>query len=560
VLPCWVVALTAVLLWPLTRSGYLLGHDMVFTPEQPLNLPAIGVSSAPPRAVPLDALIAVAERIADGAVIGRLALVLPVLAAGLGVAALLRGAPLAARLAAATAAVWNPYVVERLTLGQWALIWSYAALPWLVLALVRGRGAAGWLLRGLALAAASITPTGGLIATVSAIVVVAAGVGRPRREVLATAALGVALQLPWLTAAAATTASATSDPAAVAAFAARGEHPGGVLFSLLGGGGIWDADAVPDSRGGALPWLWLAVLVAAAGYGVPKLVALLGRRLVIALGVLAVAGLVLALLPSVPGGAALTRAAVDHVPGAGLLRDAQKWVLPLVLLETLLIGAAVARLAERLAGIQWRIVLCTAGAALPLIALPDAAATLRTPLEPVHYPSDWAAVSDRLAGGDVAVLPWGSYRTFAWAPGRSVLDPAPRLLPAPTVVDDRLAINGTLLAGEDPRAAAVHGALASGPELAAGLARQGITWVLVEHGTPGTVPDLSALQLVHTGPNVSLYRVPGPITPWHVAAARTATVFAGYSLAAAVLLVLFGWTVGARRHDKGPGRDRRSRC
>src|SRR4051812_14916263 len=81
------VTLAAVLLWPITRGGYLLGHDMVFTPRQPLGLAAIGVSSAAPRAVPLDALVALAERIMDGAVVGRLAVVLPLVGAGIGAAA-----------------------------------------------------------------------------------------------------------------------------------------------------------------------------------------------------------------------------------------------------------------------------------------------------------------------------------------------------------------------------------------------------------------------------------------------------------------------------------------
>src|SRR5206468_1421995 len=102
-------------------------------------------------------------------VVGRLANTLPLLGAGLGVAAVLRRQPVAARLAAATAAVWNPYVVERLALGQWALLWSYAALPWLIVTITAVRGRAGLAARAGTLAAASITPTGGVIAAVSAV-------------------------------------------------------------------------------------------------------------------------------------------------------------------------------------------------------------------------------------------------------------------------------------------------------------------------------------------------------------------------------------------------------
>jgi hypothetical protein len=554
VAPVWVLLLGAVLLWPTTRSGYLLGHDMVFTPRQPLDLQAIGVSSAPPRAVPLDALVALAERVVDGAVIGRLALLLPILGAGLGVVALLGAVPLPARLAGATAAVWNPYVVERLALGQWALVWCYAALPWIVLAIARLRGRAGWLARGAAMAAAAITPTGGVIGAVTAIGVTA-GLRRPRGQVLATAGLALVLQLPWLVPAAVSTAAATSDPNGVAAFAARAEHPGGVLLSILDGGGIWDSDVMPQSRAGALPWLWLAVLLASAGYGTGRLIALLGKRLVATLAVLSAAGLLVALLPALPGGAALLRAATQHVPGAGLLRDGQKWTLPLVVFEALLVGAAVARLAARARATPWRALLAVAAVAVPLIALPDAAATLRPTLEPVHYPADWSRVAALIDRGDVAVLPWGSYRTFPWAPGRSVLDPAPRLLPAPTVVDDRLAVSGTLLAGEDPHADAVRRALHTGSRLAVSLAAQGVAWVVVEHGTPGDVPELGALSRVYSGRDVSLYRVPAPVREQQPSTVRVAAVLAGDALAVTllaglVLVALYARSPRARTRRK----------
>jgi hypothetical protein len=541
----WAAALSALLLWPITRAGYLLGHDMVFTGRQPLDLAGIGVSSASPRAVPLDALVALAERLVDGAVIGRLALIIPLIAVGIGAAALLGSVSLAARLAACGVVVWNPFVVERLALGQWALLWAYAALPWLILAMLRNGGSAGWLRTAVALAAASITPTGGLIAGASA-VAVAFGLRRRRRDVVASAALVLVLQLPWVVPALVSSASATSDPAAVAAFSARAEHPGGVLLSLLGGGGIWDADVVPHSRGGALAWVGLVVLAAAAVFGARRLTALLGGRLVGSLAVLSGVGLLLAALPSVPGGDALVRAAVAHVPGAGLLRDAQKWILPLVLFESLLVGAAVEGMAQRVRGLSWRPLLVVAAVAVPIILLPDAAATLRPTVEPVHYPRDWATVRDRMDGGVAAVVPFGSYRSFPWAAAGSVLDPAPRLLRVSTVVDDRLAVSGHLLGGEDPRARAVARALDAGGDLPHQLARIGITWVIVERDTPGTVPELSGLAPSYLGQSVSLYRVPGPISRHRASPAKVAAVLLGDLLAVLVLFLLAVRVASAR--------------
>jgi hypothetical protein len=115
----------------------------------------------------------------------------------------------------------------------------------------------------------------------------------------------------------------------------------------------------------------------------------------------------------------------------------------------------------------------------------------------------------------VLVLPFGSYRSFGWAPGRTVLDPAPRWLPAETVVDDRLVVSGAVLGGEDPVARRVAALLdsAPGPErLATALAGQGIGWVVRETDTPGPpVADLSGLRPVVTGGAVELYQVPGPV-------------------------------------------------
>ncbi|MDQ1722650.1 MAG: hypothetical protein QOI26_2384, partial [Pseudonocardiales bacterium] len=87
---CWVLGLSVVLLWPQRLAGYGLGHDMVFTPHQPLTLQSFGLGSVAPRAVPLDAVVALASRAVDGAVLGRIALLAPLLLAGWGCARLLR--------------------------------------------------------------------------------------------------------------------------------------------------------------------------------------------------------------------------------------------------------------------------------------------------------------------------------------------------------------------------------------------------------------------------------------------------------------------------------------
>lgn len=506
----WSALLAVLLLWPQRSSGYGLGHDLVFTPRQPLSWASVGLGSSSPRAVPLDAVVGTLSKIADGAIIGRIALLAPLLLAGIGAARVVGHERLPGAFAASGFAIWNPYVIERLALGQWALLLAYAALPWLVLAGTRlreeGTGLAPLLLW---VALASMTPTGGVIAAVVAAVVSAPRTRTGWRRWLAVPAGAALLQLPWVLPAVAGSAHVTSDPAGVAAFAARAEHSGGVLLSLLGTGGIWDADVVPGSRDGPLAFAGLAVTLAAALLGWPRLVQLLGVTTVLRLAACAAAGLVLAAAASVPGLDAGMRWIVRTLPGGGLLRDAQKWLAPYAMLVALLAGAAVARLALSSA---WRAAVAAFALAGPLLLLPDAMRTVHTTVEPVRYPQDWSWARDDVGhGGDVAVLPFQSYRRFPWAPGRTVIDPTPRLLPGAVVVSDQLAVSGRVLYGEDERARRVAVALRAGAALPGKLAAAGIGWVLVERDTPGDVPDLHGLPLVREGRNLALYRVPGAV-------------------------------------------------
>jgi hypothetical protein len=337
------------------------------------------------------------------------------------------------------------------------------------------------------------------------------------------AGLAAVLNAPWWVPGALHGGGAVSDPAAVAAFAARAEGPGGVAASLLGLGGIWNANVVPASRQGVLVPLVAVLLLVGTVVGVRHLAEAWGRAPVVGLSALAALGLLLAGTAAVPGGDAALRWLIEKVPGAGLLRDSQKWVAWWALLAAL----ACAMAAGRLAGaVRHRIGAAAAGgrrfapatllaltAALPIAVLPDLAWGGAGRLRPVHYPTDWSAVRELLVAdphpGDVLVLPFQPYRRFAWNGERPQLDPAPRLLPRRTVVDDALTVDGRRLSGEDPRADQARRALADRDA----LADLGIGWVLVSLGTPGRVDyDLVAgLPTAYSGRWLTLYRLPGPV-------------------------------------------------
>ncbi|MEV5631525.1 hypothetical protein [Micromonospora tulbaghiae] len=501
------VVVTALILAPLAAPGYALRYDMVFVPRQPLSWDLVAPAQSLPRAVPMDALVSLVTQLVPGWVVQRAALAGAVLFAAVGAGRLVPTQRRAVRLVAAVAYAWAPYLAERLLIGQWGLLLAYAALPWLVRAALDLRaGRDGAPARVVLLAApAAITPTGGLIA-LATVLVLAADRARLRRSAVAVGGVAL-LNAPWLVAALVTGAGGTSDPAGVAAFAARAENWAGPLVALAGTGGIWNVQATPASRSATLAPLATVVLVVLAAVGA----ALLRRRLpagaAVRLGVLAGGAYLLAALAVLPGGNTALSWAVAHVPGAGLLRDGQKFLAPyaLVLVVCAALGAErlVARIDLEVGGIVLAGLLL-----LPVAAMPDLAFGGAGRISPVRYPADWGAVAERLPPdpGEILALPLTAYRAYPWNPGRVVLDPAPRYLPGTVLTDDTLVVDDVAVAGENPRLREVRRVLAEGRPVSA----TGVRWVVVQHGTPSTVDPavLAGLDLRYEGESLSLYRNP----------------------------------------------------
>ena len=258
-------------LGPGLGRGFLLSYDMVFVPRLPFAAARPGL--APPRAVPSDLVTAVLSRALPGDIVQKIVLLSIFVLACSGAAGLLDREPLLARLAAGVCYAWNPYVGERLIIGQWALLLGYAGLPWVLRAvlapdLVARRGAVRL---GLALLPAVIGGFAAMTITALAVLPAVLLARSARRAAVALAALAVG-SLPWFIPS--LLHPVYADPAGVAAFAARADTPFGTLGSLLMLGGGWNAQTVPAAYGGAWSALWLALVIAAlAGY------VLIGRRL-----------------------------------------------------------------------------------------------------------------------------------------------------------------------------------------------------------------------------------------------------------------------------------------
>ncbi len=555
VLDAWPVLVAAVLCLPLlTHGGYPLARDLVFVPHQPWTLATVGLGDGAPRAVPLDAVVSALTSVVDGGWLARVAIPLILAAAGWGTHRLVRDLGTVARLSAGGFAVWNPYVVERLALGQWALLAGYAAVPWLLVAARRYResgaladlgASAAWL--GLA----SLTATGGVLGSLAAL---AGGAGRSARTWWLVGVCA-ALQLPWLVPSVVGAAAGTSDPTGVDAFSAGAEGPGGVLTALVGLGGIWDANSVPTTRDSWWSTVTAVLVLAVLALGWRTLVRVRGRDDMIRLASLAAAGLVLAFASSVPAGAAVLHWLVETVPGAGLLRDSQKFLAPLVVLAAVSVGAVAHLAVEVVRRHGAEVVLATGLVAVPLpfLLVPDGAATVWPTLRPVTYPVGFDRVAQILdegpAGATLATLPWRSYRGFAWGHGLISSDPALRWFDRDVLVSDDLQVGPTRVRGESIRGQALGRALEDGP-VAPALREQHVTWALVYLDDPDAAGlDLHGLTSAYADADLALYLVPGSTAVPRSAGPFPRTV-TGLVDGLALVLMTGGLVLAARRRGK----------
>lgn len=411
--PLWAGVLITALLWPLLWPGQLALRDMLVLDSPALSAAALGTGDLPARNAPQDGLLALLGLVLPASWVARVLIVGGAVAGAWGAVRLagLCGASRFSTLAALTVALWNPFHVERLLQGHWSLViaaWLLSLIAWAGLA---GRSGVQW----LAVWAASLTPTGGVFSLLTAV-----STARGRR--LPTLAFSLLCCLPWIIPAlVAGSAASGASAASVAAFAPRAEAGAGTPGTLLGLGGIWNADAVPPSRetGLALLGALLFALLLTRVRHVPAPLLLLAG--------LGLGGAILAwLLPDVLAWA------VTHVPGAGLLRDASK-------LTALALPAYVAAAASTRGWWPGLVI------ALALLQVPDSPRALSA-LTPQEITVDEALV-DRVAGRDVLLVdePVLTRR----ADGTVILNPLLKALPV--VESGALVVDGVLVDAPSPR-------------------------------------------------------------------------------------------------------------
>ena len=541
-------------LGPGLGRGFLLSYDMVAVPRQPFGAAMFGLSGGPARAVPSDAVLAALSRVIPADLAQKALLLAIFMLACAGAAALLPREPWYARLAAGVFYTWNPFVAERLIIGQWALLLGYAGLPWVLRAAHDLGREPSW--RGTGRLAVALLPAavGGFAAmTISALVALPAAAlsarqpaARWRAGAIALAVIGAA-SLPWLIPS--LLRPVYADPAGVAAFAARADTPFGSAGSVLMLGGMWNARAVPAGYGGGWSVLWLAaVLTALAGF------VLLAQRPARwpGLGTAAVVGLAIACLGLTGPGQDLLRAAQVLWPGFAVLRDGQQFAAPLALAEALGVGLAAAWLARRpvpqraaypacqpgphpggatnqmvgdtnqvvggtnqmvgtgrAAGLMLAVCLLLA----PVLLLPGLAWGAAGRLRPAQYPAGWLAAARLIdsspAAGTVLVLPWAGYRSPAWNGGRTMLDPWPRLMSRPVIWNDGPRVGPLQLRPDDPAARALDGVIRGGGPLTGALRAAGVRFVISDGGAGGVADRLPGATKVTVSPGLTVYLLTG---------------------------------------------------
>ena len=508
---------TWVVLSGVRGPGHRLVRDFVAvpTPAAPESLLPSTASSL--RAWPLDALTWAASFVIPTAVQQVVLLASCLLLAGVGTGLVVRRAGTAAAVAAAWVAIWNPYVTERLLLGQVPTLLGYACLPWIVV-VGRSRLASGRRLALLFLVAApaAVTPWGGVVALVAAVLVELSRADRTPRRVLLVTGVGVLWCSPWLLPAL-LTGGVTADPDGPAAFALADDSGLGTWVSALMGGGVWAKGAQPLSRSDpvALAASMVLLVLALGGLAVlarsapgtarPSRVRILVTAVVALLALLGPA--TLAWWGSGPGLEVLVR--LQQVPGVALVRDQHRMLAPAVLTLAVLVGLAVGWLARH-GGTAASALGGVLVIALSVASVPDLTRSVHTAYRPVVYPQEWDAVIDAVSVDGtptVLSLPWQPLRRPTWAGDPAFLDPLPRAVPGTTLVSTALSVErgGTVVVVDDTP---VDEVWATGEVSADSLRRHRVTHVVEWLGTPGALATgHDGWRLVHSGAEFRVWDV-----------------------------------------------------
>ena len=463
----WFALLGVGILGPLLSGGYLLLLDL---PEGPrpvwphvFPLPSEGLVSA--SAALGGTLIALLAKVSPE-MQNKLLILAIVMVGGVGLArACIKylGTSVSAAMVAATFFVVNPFVYDRVLMGQLVLLLAYALLPFTLRSLIDlvNEGSRSSLLSSLAwtsLIALVDLHIGGMSLLLLFLTILMSP-STPRAKLmrcLAVVGVLIALNLYWLIPASVANESARLGSGDLVAYAPRPRSPR-ILAHVLLLHGVWRTEFTSPLASNPVLFLGTFLpLLASACIGLyASLTMVRHSRLAKLLGLSALISIVLAMGTSFPATSWFTQLLFDHVPGYGIYREPQKWVALLAFCYAIFAAFGVDKLRGGVHARAPRVAsLVAMGLLLPIAATSTMWWGFDGQLQTSEFPDDWARANEitRSQSGRLLFLPWNLYQPLPFAGNRSVVSPAERFFDMPVLVSGDAALGvSDSTAALDPR-------------------------------------------------------------------------------------------------------------
>lgn len=516
VLGLWSLILTVVVLWPFWKAFFthsqsvaFMVRDMMVPTTMVLNGLNSGTTGAAPRALPQDVVLSILSPYISAIDLVTLTVLFCAFASIFYTATLVKqatDAPLYVQLACTLFVLWNPYTIERMLQGHWSVVTAMWLLP--AIAYLSATGRTGQLMLFLGICA--LTPTGWLLGGITALVFATSHFQRA-----AMLFIQLFLATPWLLVTLINNPAIASSAQSAALFAPRAEPGFGTLGSLLGLGGIWNANAVPASRT-ALTAGISVVLVLFILLGAQQL-----WKVYRPVAILTALALLLPFLASTDPGISALGWIVETIPGGGILRDSQKFVALAIPGFVLMLATSITLSAQWIAQharSRLPVLLRTLSLAAGILIVCTVPGLPRdiSPLQPRPIEPEWRQIINAVGSSPdslTLLLPPGNYRMHEGTP---VVDPALKMLPGTPVDPGFLVVNNNLIDG-DPQSIRLLQETMRGIDHLAG---SGVGWVLVDRHSFSPDVDTSALdklltnhQKIVQGNGLELYRIANPVVP-----------------------------------------------
>lgn len=502
------VVLSLGVLGPLLLPGYILTMDMVFVPHPPLPT-EINAS------YPFYAALHFLSYVIPGDVLQKLILLAILTLCGIGMYRLLEyELPKLNRWVIIAASVFytvNPFVYERLMMGQFAVIAGYSLLPFFIVSFARFLHgldwrqlvrASGWL---FAISTLSIHSVGPAVILATLIWIVALWRHRGTkfwhlsltRLAVGAVALIVASSY-WLVP---TMLGLNQAASAIGGVGDVTFKTQGNIFSILRLEGFWAEGRglfAPAHITATIPIIWQLLVWIALVCGAVVLWRRYRSKAVIYIGIIAIGGIL----------------AFTGLPALGdAYREPHKFVMLVAI--GLTVCAAIGT--DRLLQVKKLKVLAPAIIAMPLLLSPVMLWGFSGQLVAHPYPSEWQSLNQKLRSlpdnKSIIFVPWHLYQRFSFSP-RITAHPAATYFDRPVLVsDDPEFVNARALRDNHTKDT-IKNLLRTQPnDIAAQLNRLGVGYVIFAN-EPG-YEDVEFLRyssgmqrIFHQG-RLELYRVDG---------------------------------------------------